>query len=474
VKSTSTSRTRTPRTPRAGDKIDGWTLASYLGSGGNAIVWRAVDDQVEVALKMLRDPRRSESLKRFRREVELQTRLTGTEGVMPIISSSLPDAASGSQSAWAAMPIATPLKRYLGSDPTAKDIVTCIVKVAETLEILHVQEISHRDIKPENLFLLDGNFVIGDFGLADGPDLEAITDVGKPVGSKFYIAPELIIDPTSTDGLPSDVYALGKTLWVLLAGQNAPLPGQMRFEEEALRVSSYRPDENLRGIDALIDAMTANAIEDRPTIAKVIRSLRAYLDPASLSTEVPRLSEIAEDLGAIVEPRRRRAEEAQLREDMIGSVRLRLAEIQNSFIGSLKEEGVPVHSTCGDFVARHATEIRGFGHEVAGGVGATFGNEAERPATLSIPNGFYLVSGLGLVDMGHRLLRICAGHIFAHRGNYYGPTQVNSFALWFEYEEAIIGTDAVVSAVNRLDTELRSRLPEYLAALVVKLNQYEL
>jgi succinate-acetate transporter protein len=93
---------------------------------------------------------------------------------------------------------------------------------------------------------------------------------------------------------------------------------------------------------------------------------------------------------------------------------------------------------------------------------------------LSIPNGFYLVSGLGLVDMGHRLLRICAGHIFAHRGNYYGPTQVNSFALWFEYEEAIIGTDAVVSAVNRLDTELRSRLPEYLAALVVKLNQYEL
>jgi hypothetical protein len=151
-----------------------------------------------------------------------------------------------------------------------------------------------------------------------------------------------------------------------------------------------------------------------------------------------------------------------------------LAEIQHSLIGSLKEEGVPVHSTCGDFVARHATEIRGFGHEVAGGVGATFGNEAQRPATLSTPNGFYLVSGLGLVDMGYGLLRVCAGHIFARRGNHYGPTQVNSYALWFDYEEVVVGTDAVVSALNRLDNVLRARLPEYLAALVAKLNEYDL
>ena len=469
MKSTSTNCVPNPRSLRAADKIDGWTLASYLGGGGNAVVWR-----VEVALKMLRDPRRSESMKRFRREVELQSRLTGTEGVMPILSYSLPVIPSGSHPAWAAMPVATPLGRHLGSDPTARDVVTCILKVAETLAVLHGQDISHRDVKPENLFILDGNFVVGDFGLVDGPDLEAITVIGKPVGSRFYIAPELIIDPTATDGLPADVYALGKTLWVLLTGQNAPLPGRMRVEEEALRVSSYRPDDKLRGIDALIDAMTANAIEDRPTVEKVIRSLRAYLDPETASMEVPQLSEIAEDLGAIVEPRRRKAEEAQLREDMLGSARSQLGEIQYALIESLREEGVPVHSTCGDFVARHAVEIRGFGHVVAGGVGATFGNEAVRPATLSIPNGFYLVSGLGIVDMGNSLIRICAGHIFSRRGEHYGPTQVNSFALWFDHEEAVIGTDAVVSAMYRLDTELRTRLPESLAALVVKLNEYDL
>jgi len=191
--------------------------------------------------------------------------------------------------------------------------------------------------------------------------------------------------------------------------------------------------------------------------------LHAYLDPLTASTAVPPLGQIAEDLGAIVEPRCRQAEEAQFRADMFGAVHNQLGNIQNAFIGSLKEQGVPVHSSRGDFVARHAVEIRGFRGSAAGGGGATFGNEAERPATVSVPSGFYLISGLGTIDMGNNLIRICAGHVFARRGQHYGPTQVNSYGHWFDHEDVIIGTDAVSSAMNKLAEELQAKTARILS-----------
>ncbi len=88
-------------------------------------------------------------------------------------------------------------------------------QVAEGLAYAHAQGILHRDIKPSNL-LIDtrGTVWITDFGLAKAEGSNGPTRTGDIVGTLRYMAPERLeghSDPRS------DVYALGATLYELLA-----------------------------------------------------------------------------------------------------------------------------------------------------------------------------------------------------------------------------------------------------------------
>jgi formylglycine-generating enzyme required for sulfatase activity len=89
------------------------------------------------------------------------------------------------------------------------------IQVADALDHAHKQGILHRDIKPSNL-LLDaaGTVWVTDFGLAKIDDQPNLTDTGDILGTLRYMSPEAF------DGLSdarSDVYALGLTLYELLA-----------------------------------------------------------------------------------------------------------------------------------------------------------------------------------------------------------------------------------------------------------------
>jgi WD40 repeat protein/serine/threonine protein kinase len=90
------------------------------------------------------------------------------------------------------------------------------MQVADALAHAAGQGVLHRDIKPSNLLLDDtGNVWVTDFGLAkaesDGDDL---THTGDVVGTLRYLAPERF---SGQGDLRSDVYALGLTLYELLA-----------------------------------------------------------------------------------------------------------------------------------------------------------------------------------------------------------------------------------------------------------------
>ena len=52
---------------------------------------------------------------------------------------------------------------------------------------IHSKSICHRDLKPENILFVGGVAKICDFGLAANP-FEMI----EKVGTKFYVAPEVI------------------------------------------------------------------------------------------------------------------------------------------------------------------------------------------------------------------------------------------------------------------------------------------
>jgi WD40 repeat protein/serine/threonine protein kinase len=89
------------------------------------------------------------------------------------------------------------------------------VQVAEALAHAHGQGVLHRDIKPSNLLLdADGEVWVTDFGLAKAVGADDLTHTGDIVGTVRYMAPERFegwSDPRS------DVYALGLTLYELLA-----------------------------------------------------------------------------------------------------------------------------------------------------------------------------------------------------------------------------------------------------------------
>lgn len=89
-----------------------WTLIEKLGSGGNAVVWRATRDGLdgEVALKVINATKPDkEPYRRFVAEIEFLQSLGDTNGVLRLIDSFLPEEPSSENRPWLAMPIATPI-----------------------------------------------------------------------------------------------------------------------------------------------------------------------------------------------------------------------------------------------------------------------------------------------------------------------------------------------------------------------------
>ena len=210
---------------RTGDTIREWTLVKRIGKGGNGQVWRAAQkDGLEVALKVLFvQKKNSYPYKRFVAEIKLLSQLGKHRGILPLVDYYLPDQPSADDPACFSMPIATPLSESLKTGLALDAIVEAVATFAETLADLAAKGISHRDIKPGNLYEYDGRWVIGDFGIADYPDKEALTTSGRKLGPLYFMPSEMLENPDTADGSKADVFSLAKTLWTLATGQNYPL-----------------------------------------------------------------------------------------------------------------------------------------------------------------------------------------------------------------------------------------------------------
>jgi serine/threonine protein kinase len=260
-------------------RVGPYTLGKPLDSGGNASVFRATDANGEsVAIKLLRRPGREPSL-RFVREIEQWRDLGEVPGVVKLVDYYLPPT-PGDGPAYLVMPILTPLPRWLRSRWSVDTVVDVIAQVAQTLADLHDRPIYHRDVKPDNLLVdMHDLVLLGDFGLVDAPDVAPITTGDKAVGSRFFIAPEMINAPDAADGGPVDVYGLGKTLWVLLTRQHFPLPGEHPPHGDT-RASLFFEHPRGPELDNLIYVMTRNSPTTRPTLRAVADELRSWASEA--------------------------------------------------------------------------------------------------------------------------------------------------------------------------------------------------
>ncbi|MEU9480283.1 protein kinase [Streptomyces sp. NPDC048191] len=205
-----------------------YRVTARLGRGGMGVVWRAVDEVLgrEVAVKELRTytdtagPELSELRLRMQREARAAARVRhpGVVAVhdvaevdgRPLIVMELIDG-----------PSLDDVLRERGTlDPYEAARVGAAV--TDALAAAHRVGVLHRDVKPGNILLdRSGRVVLTDFGIAtiDDPgdgSATRLTRSGELVGSLDYLAPERA--QGAEPGPPSDVWALGATLYAAVEG----------------------------------------------------------------------------------------------------------------------------------------------------------------------------------------------------------------------------------------------------------------
>jgi eukaryotic-like serine/threonine-protein kinase len=200
-----------------------YRIERELGTGGMATVYLAHDlrHDRKVALKVLRpDLAAVIGPERFLSEIRTTANLQHPH-ILP-----LHDSGSADGRVFYVMPFVEgeSLRDRLDREkqlPVA-DAVRIATEVADALDYAHRHDVIHRDVKPENILLHDGRAVVADFGIAlaasrtDGGT--RLTETGLSLGTPAYMSPEQALGERDLDSR-SDVYALGATLYEMLAGE---------------------------------------------------------------------------------------------------------------------------------------------------------------------------------------------------------------------------------------------------------------
>jgi serine/threonine protein kinase len=106
-----------------------------------------------------------------------------------------------------------------------QEAVRITMQVLSALQLALKNGIVHRDIKPENIIIdKTGTAKLADLGLARIDGDIRLTLPNVMLGSPHYAAPEQTENPSAAD-CRSDIYALGCTLYHMLAG-STPFPGK--------------------------------------------------------------------------------------------------------------------------------------------------------------------------------------------------------------------------------------------------------
>lgn len=190
----------------------------------------------------------------------------------------------------------------LGGTFTAEATAECGRQAALALQHAWDFGLVHRDVKPANLLLArDGQLKVLDFGLVRLSDGRGSVSGKRLLGTAAYIAPEQICNGSAVD-CRADVYALGGTLYFLLAGhppfQPAEVIGRLRGKPSAVSVPVHhlRPDVP-EDLSAVIAAMLDHRPDRRlPTPAAVAHLLARWSAPAFAGDLFARLDRTADTI----------------------------------------------------------------------------------------------------------------------------------------------------------------------------------
>jgi serine/threonine protein kinase len=190
-----------------------WEIVRQYKEGGQSHIFSVKDlkgnEKDEFLLKRLKN---KERIKRFEREIYAIQSLKHPN-IAPIIDSSLD-------------PPYYVTKFYRGLTLSEKALFPALEaleifkQIVDAIAFAHDKKVIHRDLKPENIvFDENGRPIILDFGLCYflEDDSNRITARSEPVGSRYYMAPELEGGQASEITPAIDIYALGKILYFILS-----------------------------------------------------------------------------------------------------------------------------------------------------------------------------------------------------------------------------------------------------------------
>jgi serine/threonine protein kinase len=266
--------------------IAGYTIEQEVGSGGQAVVYKARQDSTgqRVAIKVLPGGPfiSSRQRERFDRETAILASIQH-----PHIVSIIERGRTADGSFFFVMPFVAGLEldehvsRQRAAAGAAGDttaILRLLSKVAQAVGEAHRLRIVHRDLKPSNVRIdARGDPHILDFGLArprtelaaDDRRARTVTFEGQLVGSLPWASPEQAAGERGID-VRSDVYSLGVMLYTALTGTfpyeiNGPVRGVLdRIAYAEPLPPSQQPGASAARLEPAVDAIVLRCLSKQP------------------------------------------------------------------------------------------------------------------------------------------------------------------------------------------------------------------
>ncbi|MFJ7966597.1 serine/threonine protein kinase [Streptomyces sp. NPDC096324] len=246
---------------QAGDpsRIGPYRIVGRLGAGGMGTVHAGVaSDGTRVAVKVIHPSQAQDPhfRARFRREVEMSSRVTGPY-LVPLLSA---DANAGTP--WLATEyVAGPTLNqqvFARGRVTGPSLYAFAAATAQALAAVHAAGVVHRDVKPQNVILTPSGPRVLDFGIAHADDDTRATRPGATTGTPGWISPEQY--RTGDAGPESDVFAWGALVAYAATGRS-PF-GTGASDAVAFRVTSGEPD--LDGVPLPLREIVRGALAKEP------------------------------------------------------------------------------------------------------------------------------------------------------------------------------------------------------------------
>jgi eukaryotic-like serine/threonine-protein kinase len=260
------------------DRIGNSRIVGEIGSGGMAVVYRAVQEPLgrTVAIKALKPSIAMDSqfAQRFEREAHFMASLQH-ENILHVY-----DFLKDGRSMYIVMEYVEGIDLYdlLERTPRLPVEVAAIValQVARALDYAHFRGIIHRDIKPANIMISkQGEVKLMDFGIARDEKLTDLTETGTGLGTPSYMSPEQILGDKLD--FRSDLFSLGIVTYQMVTGRKPFVEDDARSVMQKIRLDRYTsPRKLVPRVPRQLERILARCMEKMP--ANRYPTTQAFID----------------------------------------------------------------------------------------------------------------------------------------------------------------------------------------------------